>query len=268
MKLSKGVIGVLSVVAMNVAFASMAFAAEERVIEETLIYKDPTVAGAGKWIFGGSVEGMYTFGKASGYDLNGNPASGTISATKPGVNIFVGYGDFTLNYAYKSGTNNWTFPNVNTSEKLTNNELIGRWIFSGVTDLFTPYVYAGYYTMNKNQTDTIVNSALVWTATLTPVLTSTSKFTGTMLGIGGIVPVSDKWGVRLDGGVINNKVTTTGAGLTSSSRTGNGGRVTGTVYYNFDRNWNAQFGGRYEVYGGGTGEKIGGVFGMLGYTFK
>lgn len=274
MKLSKSVFGVLSVVAINVAFASAAFAAEQRVIEETLIYKDPTVAGAGKWIVGGALEGMYTFGPYKIYNTNNlGTEKGQVRAWKPGVDIFAGYGDFTVNYAYRSGNNNMSVcGNIcrTLGQRQTENEFIGRWLIRGLAESFTPYLYLGYADMKSNDSSTITTPGFIWTYNGSATMTSTTKHKGTMLGVGGIVPMSEKWGFRIDGGLISTRATWTRSDGASVSGSGTGGRVTGTAYYNFAEGWNGQLGGRWEAYNGGNAgsRNLGGIFGMLGYTFR
>ncbi len=247
----------------------------QRVIEETLILKDPTVSARGKWVFGGALEGFYVHGKYKSWNSTGVTDTGTINAFKPGLNLFAGYGDVTVNYVYRSGKENVDLTNVSgfthtNSEDQKENEITVRWLIRALSmTYFTPYVYAGYVDIKSTDTDTITTPGLIWTISGSPVATSTSEWKGTTVGIGGIIPVTASAGLRVDGGVNSTSATWNSYGR-SNSGSGVGGRLTGTLYYNIAQGWNIQAGGRYEyLNGGNVGSKYRtGLFAMLGYSYK
>ena len=261
------------------AFAEEDSGASQRVIEETLVLKDPTVSAAGKWVFGAALEGLYVHGKYKSWNSTGVTDTGTINAFKPGLNLFAGYGNVTVNYVYRSGKENVDLTNVQQGFKHTNsedqkeNEITVRWLIRALSmTYFTPYVYAGYVDIKSTDTDTITTPGWIWNPTYssgTPVAVSTSEWKGTTVGIGGIIPVTASAGLRLDGGVNSTSATWNSYGR-SNSGSGTGMRLTGTIYYNIAQGWNIQAGGRYEyLNGGNVGSKYRtGLFAMLGYSYK
>jgi hypothetical protein len=275
------------------AMATPALAEEDsgtgqRVIEETLVLKDPTVSATGKWVFGGAVEELYTHGPywSTSSSGDGEKEHGTVSASKPGINLFAGYGDFTINYSYRKGslgvdlnhtptaTNQFNYThNLSIDEK--ENEINLRWRLSGLdTPFLSPYVYLGYVDVKSDYTDTLpVSSGLVWTYTCpncSRVSSSTTTYKGAMAGIGAIIPVSAKYGFRVDGGLTGTNATWTRSDGATATGSGVGGRLTGTMYYNIAQGWNAQLGGRFVLLNGGNlgYHNIAGVFVMLGYSYK
>jgi hypothetical protein len=131
-------------------------------------------------------------------------------------------------------------------------------------------VYLGYVDVKSTDSDTLNTGGLVWVYNGTQIARSTTEWKGTMGGIGGIIPVTEKYGFRLDGGLTSTRATYTREDGASASGSGTGGRFTGTMYYNVAEGWNVQLGGRYEyLNGGNAGSKYrSGVFAMLGYSFK
>ena len=257
----------------------------QRVIEETLVLKDPTVSAAGKWVFGGAVEELYTHGPywSTSSSGDGQKEHGTVSASKPGVNLFAGYGDFTINYSYRKGslgvdldhTATSTTPFTYTHHMAideTENELNLRWRLSSLdTAYVSPYVYLGYIDVKSDQSDTLpASSGLIWTYNGTRVSSSTTTYKGGMAGIGAIIPVSAKYGLRIDGGLTGTNATWTRSDGATATGSGVGGRLTGTLYYNIAQGWNAQMGGRFVLLNGGNlgYHNIAGVFVMLGYSYK
>jgi hypothetical protein len=256
-----------------------------RVIEEKLVLQDPTVSAAGKWVFGAAVEDMYTHGPyySTSSSGDGQKENGTVSANKPGINLFVGYGDFTVNYSYRKGSQTvdlshsastitpYTYTHTLAYDE-KENEINLRWRLSALdTRYLSPYVYVGYADVKSDQTDTLpVSSGLIWTYNGTRISASTTEYKGGMVGIGGIIPVSAQYGFRIDGGLTSTNATWTRSDGATLSGSGIGGRFTGTMYYNIAQGWNAQLGGRFVMLNGGNlGYKdLFGVFAMLGYSFK
>jgi hypothetical protein len=258
-------------IVLSFALPSSVFA-QGRVIEETLLVKDPTVASAGKWKVGGAAEFWYVNGKYNFYDSSGNKVGdGTISFTQPGGNFFAGYGDFTVQGTYRSGKGdlnaNIGTLSYTTHTKQTDDELTLRWLIRAWSSrVLTPYVLVGYSETKTVEDRTITAGAFVWTCTGQKTASYTTDYKAPLLGIGGIFPISEKFGVRLDGRYKHYRATQTCSGLTG---TGNGGDGTLTGYYNITDSWNLQLGGKYTYLNGGSdiswSSRVG-FFGMLGYS--
>ena len=79
----------------GLGFSSAALS--QRVIEETLVVNDPTVATPRNWIVGAAGEIWYVSGDYVQNDNNNNKiGEGNIHFTQPGGSLWVGYGDFTV----------------------------------------------------------------------------------------------------------------------------------------------------------------------------
>lgn len=266
----------------TVAYADDA-APGQRVIEETLILKDPTVSAAGKWVYGVSLEALYVNAPFTSWSssLDGTTEKGHAKGGSAGLNLFGGYGDFTLDYSYREGHGSSTLtheastvaPYYTHSVKAipTQNEIIGRWLARSMANrLFTPYLYLGYSYLDSNFDDTITTPGVFWPYNSTNKLSTKETMNSVIAGVGGIFPVSEDYGFRLDLGLTGSRGNMNREDGFSKHGTGLGSRMTGTMYYNFSAGWNAQLGGRYEYFNAGDFQRmtIGGVFVMLGHTFK
>ena len=259
-----------------------AASAQTRVIEETLVLRDPTVAAASGSIFGASIEGLYmsTPFRSFSSSNDGTYEDGKAKGGAVGANVFAGYGDFTLGYTHRNGSGKSTLthnPSTTVPERYTHSvemipkqdELLLRWLGRGLsTTWFTPYLYAGYTQLKSDFDD--VRDTGVWPESGTNRLKSSVKSKSSMAGLGGIIPVTATYGFRGDVGYTRTRQTTERQGIPTKTGSGTGSRVTGTLYYNFSEGWNAQLGGRYEYFNGGDAGHmtVGGAFAMLGYTFK
>jgi hypothetical protein len=192
--------------AVALAFSSSAFS-QGRTIEETLVVKDPTVASEGKWLFGGAVEYMYVSGNYDLYDSSGNKiADGKISFGLPGINVWTGYGNWTVNLAYRKGSGTidrtWNVgAGVKSRDELDqkDTELTVRYLFrnnsrSGIT----PYVLGGYLQTKFDEMETITTPGYVFTYNGRTTSSTSTKYDSPMLGGGAIFPFSDKFGARAD----------------------------------------------------------------------
>jgi hypothetical protein len=243
------------------ASISTATFAADRVIEESLVYKDPTVSHQNEMVKGISLD-YYSFSQDITIPNAYGPAmSGTLSYQQPGISGFVGFGDITLMASYRSGTGTASVNGIITHTPVTINdsftrseyELDLRWLMANYqTTYFTPYVLIGYGGSTMNQTLTVVGYPQI-------NLSQDNTATAPLIGVGAIIPVSEKIGFRID-----EKF-----GFVTDSSAGNSteNRLTGTMYYNFADAWNAQLGARYESYSDGSASTTGG-YAMLGYTFR
>lgn len=272
-----------------VAFGSVlpSTASAQRVIEETLILRDPTVSSAGNWLIGAAAEIWYINGQYNITDNAGNKlAEGDIKYKQPGFNIYAGYGDFTvlvtsrsgdgtLDLAYEPGVLAASgFGQFLTTSKVEqeDREIVLRWIFLK-RQHFAPYVVAGYSWTDYQEDETMVNQpTFVWTATGTRTRRETIEYTAPLIGIGAIIPMTERIGFRLDARAKFYSAERTRSGRANDSGSGVGGDVTGTAYANiFFEGLNVQVGGRYtHLNAGDAGGSVSrlGWFGMLGYTHR
>ena len=254
-------------------FSSAAFS-QGRTIEETLVVKDPTVAAPNNWLFGAAFEYMYVKGSYDLYDSTGTKiADGDISFGLPGANLWVGYNNLTVNFAYRKGSGDIDRSYVNgakTIDKLDqqDTELTLRYLFrtnSGIS----PYILAGYMQTKFDEDETIQNN-FIYVYNGTKRSQRTTTYNSPMIGGGAIFPFSDSFGMRAD-----VRLTYTSAELKyddGSKYTGSGigGGFTATGYYNITSWLNTQLGVRYtSLNGGDVGYKnFFGLFGMVGVTIR
>jgi hypothetical protein len=133
----------------------------------------------------------------------------------------------------------------------------------------TPYVLAGYSQIDFDDTETLP-STWFWTYNGGQVKKYTTQYKSPLLGIGAIIPLNSTVGFRVDGRALyshaeyklDNGYTVSGSGV--------GFAGTATMYVNVYEGLNLQFGGKYQwLNGGDAGSRgIGGVFAMLGYSYK
>jgi hypothetical protein len=249
---------------------------QKRVIEETLVLKDPTVSSTGKWVVGGAGEWWYVRGGYDTYDKNNVKVSeGDIRGGMPGGNIFFGYGDWTLNVAYRKGTfdinSHYTGGyDVRNEQDQKELEITLRYLMRGLSSAhFTPYILAGYNQTNLDETKTL--STGTWSHNGTAVGKWETTFRSPLVGFGAIFPFNEYVGIRADirGTWTSAKKTRDdGAEWTGS---GVGGGATATLYWNIYQGLNLQVGGKGQFLNGGNDvgwKGIGGAFGMLGYSYK
>ena len=91
----------LTLPALLISLSSGVAIAQQRVVEESLVYDDPTVAKPGKWLFGVAVGAFYSNGNTSGSDTSGNVVNATQQYTQPQGSAYIGYEDVTLLMRYQ-----------------------------------------------------------------------------------------------------------------------------------------------------------------------
>jgi len=225
--------------------------AQNREIQDSLIYTDPTVSKSSDYIYGGSLEYWY-----SHKSINETGYSASATLTQPGINFFVGKDNITASISYRGyGSSSVTFNTVPTTN-LGNGEFFETEATirvlskqSYISDSVYPYLIGGY---QVGHTRTYYGAV---------------SYTSPVVGLGGIIPFNEKFGLRTDFKLLSLK-------QSSPSVTTGGNIVTGNLYWNLDKDWNAQFGARKTYYASGGYLSYGvnntsiGYFVMIGKTFK
>lgn len=278
---TKAMIAVLAITALStVAYADEkvvdAAPAQGRVIEDSLVYDDPTVAKQSQWIYGGSIDFHDVLNApATTYDTNHFAYASTNQYNMLGFSAFAGYGDFSLLGSYRQGTGTmtipastaggWNFPGAYWNAVMSETEVDARWLVTQLkSTYFVPYVLLGY--LSSTETDTLPTVLVNGIPEV-----NTGNTTGFIYGLGGIIPLSEKFGIRLDARQGNRNVTTTSPlAAFNGSYSYTGTRYTLTGYYNLNANWNAQLGARSDTQSGSSvaGSTTTGLYAMLGYTFR
>ena len=251
--------------ALSIAIFSGAAHAENRVVEDTLIYNDPTVAIEGKWGSGIAVD--Y-------YNLkNDTPALGgpaTYKFNQYGMSGWIGLDNVSVLVSYKNGdgSSDVTFPDLGPAHGANHRkefEIDARWLMRNFsTSFLTPYVLVGYV---DGRMTTVYSFEKV-----AGTIDYERKYTAPLVGIGAIIPVNEKIGFRVDGKYLwsKNDTSTSSAGLDTlySSYSVKRMRASLTGYYNIAAGFNVQAGYRFEknVSDGDSTDKA--VYAMLGYSFK
>jgi len=225
--------------------------AQNREIQDSLIYSDPTVSKSTNYIYGGSFE--YWSSKTTSSSGNNS------NVTQPGFNLFAGKDNLTVSLSYKgSGSSTITINNndfSNRGAKETEGSL--RWLSKEkiAFDTIYPYLTVGYlsgYSYNSYYGGV--------------------HYTGPTYGVGGIVPFNDKFGLRTEFKFLS--LSQKADSTTYPSVNSNGNTVTGNLYWNLDADWNAQFGAKKTYYAGGGILSTGlqntslGYFVMIGRSYK
>jgi hypothetical protein len=236
--------------------------AEERVIEDSLVYNDPTVAKGDQLIMGVSAD-YFTYTQSRSL-LGGNI---TNQFSQPGITGFAGKGNFSASLSYRSGTEqvSGSFPipgyspamiTVTGTAKSNSSEIMLRWLARDwATKYFTPYAAVIYISSAADNSLTFVSGGTTYNYSYT------SKATIQGAIVGGIFPVSATYGFRAEAGRGYGNQT-----VDSQSSTFAGTRYIATMYYNVTKAWNAQLGYKRYVIDGGGNET--GYYAMLGYTMR
>ena len=252
-----GLLGVLISINFGSAFA------QQRVVEESLVYDDPTVAKPGKWLFGVAVGGYYSNANTSGTNTSGNTVNATQQMTQPQVSGYIGYEDITLLLRYQKQKSTTNFPGntANMDGNIFSADL--RWLITPIgMKHFVPYVLASYAKFTDNTTFSYVNSS---------GLQQTGKNwgDGPGLGVGGIFPITAKYGLRADIRQYNLKTNSSSNMWSEFNTTANiqYRQFQATAYYNITDNINRQVGGNSTYIANRAQSTAYGFFTQIGYSF-
>jgi hypothetical protein len=249
-----------------VIISSGAFA-EERVLEDSLVYDDPTVAKAGQWVGGVSFDIWKFTSPVAASNTQGQSVSATQNLTQPGVSAFVGYGDFTLMGSYRQGqsTTQYGSPVNNTGTTTAyETEIDLRYLITPLgMKYFVPYVMASYIDHRENDLVSVYQNGTQEHNWL--------HLRGPGGGIGGIIPITEKFGFRIDERIIsanNTNVSNIYPGLGFSTHA-NVFETTVVGYYNFTDHINGQVGFRSQQVhqGSNLNSTTNGVYATVGYSF-
>lgn len=266
---------------INMVFICNVFAQQEkeqRVIEEELVLTDPTVSAKQKWVIGGSYEHWLVSGDYETRERTGKLTSeGDIDGDMNGGNIFMGYGDWTLQFSYKKG--DWDINarfvddpcNYTNQQEQEETEITLRYLMRGLSSThFVPYLIAGYNETKIDETDTITTSGWVWSYNSKTVAKYDTTYKSPMFGIGAVIPFNKYLGIRGDIRAAFSdaeKVRDDGTKWTGDG-VGSVGHL--TAYWNIYKGLNLQVGSKYlYLAGGDAGDYTkSGFFTMLGYSLK
>lgn len=165
----------------------------ERVVEESLVVKDPTVSNKDGWVLGLALEDYYMKSKLK-IDSGDMP----ISMNMPGYSAWLAYGQFSLLGTYKHGKGDaavhTALANVGTifhDFTLSEYDINLRWVIKALSARhFSPYLLYGYSDRK------MVDNSRASKTTYEVVATSTEK--SNYFGGGAILPITDTFGLRAD----------------------------------------------------------------------
>lgn len=244
-----------------------------------LVNGDPTVAAAGKWVFGISAEySRYKATEPLYYPVGGLLSSVTqsYSTSQPGLSAWLGYGDITVTASFRKRTGSMAAPAagaiLSKSFRTTETEFEARWLLSQLSaDHFVPYAVAGIGLGSTSGTGNEVDFQDIYS----------QKDTILMLGAGAIVPIDEKIGFRVEGRLGADKQKSSGSyvanpGVTLSfasysyTATANYSRLNASMYFKIDGGWNAQLGYRRGHYAAGIGPAFGdtAIYASVGYVYR
>ncbi|MDP2805805.1 MAG: hypothetical protein Q8O24_07660 [Gallionellaceae bacterium] len=256
--------------AVGISFATLTTCAYagDRVIEDSLVYNDPTLSKQDDWIKGGSIDYHNVYNVPSSVtDTAGAKYTATNSYGMTGLSGFVGKGNLTFLVSFRQGSGNMSVPYGGTTYSWTKDmsevEVDARYLLTQFSSTyFVPYTLAGYTSGTETWSYAYDYSPGVKQK-------NTYSITGPLVGLGGIVPISDKMGLRVDvkQAWLSNSVSSNIAAFDGKTLTATTTRLTLTGYYNIDTNLNVQLGLRNDS-NSYTGDTTAGMYAMLGYTFK
>jgi len=251
-------------VSMFATLSTGAFA-QSRVIEDSLVYDDPTVAKPNSWLYGLSVDYNNTTANAAATDTQGNVNYQKTVSSTVGASAFAGYGNFTLMGTYTPGRSTASVPAyaVTINQTSWTGDLTLRWLVMDLqTRYFVPYLLGSY--MKAGGTD----SMNVYVNGVQEINKYTAQGPG--VGFGGIIPLTEKYGFRADVRDYFAKVNTTSNVFPqyfNSNKNIQYIRSTLTGYYNFTDSINLQIGVQNSFTKNQSMSSATGFYTKLGYTF-
>lgn len=246
-------------------FISSGVMAQSRVVEDSLVYDDPTVSKPNSWLYGISVDYNNTTANASATDTQGNTHYQKTVSSTVGASAFAGYGNFTLMGTYTPGRSTSTVPYYSTTINQTSwtGDLTLRWLVMDLqTRYFVPYLMGSY--LKAGGTD----SMNVYVNGVQEINKYTAQGPG--VGFGGIIPLTEKFGCRADIRDYFGQLKTTSNVFTQFNTSKNIQYIKSTLtgYYNVTDNINMQLGIQNSFTKNQSMSSATGVYAKLGYTFN
>ena len=253
----------LTLPAVLFTLISGAVSAQQRVVEESIVYDDPTVARPGKWIFGAAIGGYYSNSNSSVSNSSGTEIPVTQQYAQPRAGIWAGYGDLSILFGYSKVKSTLGIPGNSKQEDGDIFSADLRYLVMPLSmKYFVPYVLGSYVQSDSTSTFSYVNSNGVRQ-------TGTNKANGPGLGLGGIIPISEKYGLRVDAREYSLK--TTGRSNLFSNLNSDADirfrEYTAAAYYNITENINIQIGGTSSYIVDRALTSSYGFNALIGYTF-
>lgn len=261
MKYTNKLVGNLTMLASLLSIGSVH--AQGREIQDSLIYTDPTVSQSSNYIYGGSLEYWSTKRSMSNSYIASNK-----TLSQVGMNFFVGKDNLTAAISYR-GNGSSTVNDINYYDNSVKDQ---DGTFSELEFTVRLLSKEGY--INKTVFPYLIGGYTLGRSTYYPNGTAggTTNYSSPILGFGSIIPFNEKVGIRVDAkgySVSQNAGSTYG---TNSNQTSGGNIVTLNLYWNLDKEWNAQVGARKIEYAGSSNlafaQRGSGYFVMLGKTFR
>jgi len=243
---------------------SRTVAAEERKIEENLVFSDPTVAKQQDgWSGGFFLDVVRASTGITVQDTSGGNHDASSTGTKVGFSGYVGKGDVSYLFSYHPAAGSIKVVSsayTSSTPIVTKNDVYEfnvRWLDRENASWYVPYYLAGFAYLKGTWTvsDVVING-------VTEVNTTQGFIP--VFGAGVIIPQSEKYGYRLDArvGVGPMRQTSNLFSQWNSNSTGGFFRPSATVYYNLSTDLNLQAGAQYDSWLNGTG-----LFFQLGKKF-
>jgi len=228
--------------------------AQERKIEESLVFSDPTVAKQKNgWSGGVFLDVVRATSGITVYDTSGSSHSANSTGTKTGFSGYIGKGDISYLFSYHPASGNVT---VSTGTSTADNiitkadvyEMNIRYLDRANSSWYVPYYMAGFAYIKSSWTVTTVVQNGV-----TEVNTNNGFIPE--IGAGVIIPRTDKYGYRIDGRIGLGPMHQRSNLFSQWNKDSIGGfiRPTATFYYNFTDSINLQAGVQYDSFLQGTG---------------
>ena len=256
---------------VTLLFSQFVFAADAtRTVNEKLVYTDPTLASANKFVYGVSADGFIeNFTTPASNSPN---VTGSVTSTNPGITGYAGYGDITVIGTYRYSDSTTQFSTNNVVAKSDSYDVGLRWLVSDLsTNYFTPFLLGGYQYGKTKETLTFTNGT-----TPSAIGNFDYHYSGTYLGAGGIIPINETWGFRADyKHTLNVSVSVDSNTCCTATSISNAKQKQwqAVAYYNFDQNINLQAGFQstnltYTTSGLNLDRKSTAPYIKLGYTFR
>jgi hypothetical protein len=257
----------LSIPVLIFSLLSGIASAQQRVVEESLVYDDPTVAKENKWVKGILLGYYYSNADSSVTNSSGTDIRTQQKFSQPAAQAFVGYGNFTLLGSYEKKNVTTSVPNSSASSSTTMKEdgntygLDFRYLAIPLQQkYFVPYALLSYVTSHSGvEFNTYSNGVQK---------RNFNHAKGPGIGAGGIIPLTNKFGFRVDIRQYQLKTNNTNNYSASiEARNLEYRLATTTAYYNLTEGVTLQLGGTYSYLNNIANSTSLGLNAAIGFLF-